>query len=1018
MKPFIQDIERILDSTSDLLKTKVYADNLVRVIENTPEDKVFTIGVFGGWGTGKSSIIKTAQDEIERKHKSFKFISYDAWKYSNDSFRRMFLLKVLQELRLQPTDEMNRFYQSENVESEPRTVVSANRVAIAVLVIAIVSLVILFIPKISDTWKIAVPTIGSLGALFYSLLNGCLYDLKISISKPALFAPEQFEECFKEMMSKCLKKQNWFQRKLYAINSFVFPQETSLTGLEKLIIVIDNIDRCSSDIAYQLLTDIKTFLSNEENSIVFIIPVDDEALKKHLIFRRNKGSESTDFINKEKEEFLRKFFNVTLRIKPHQEEELQYFAHKINDENYLGYSNDTLAIVSKKYADNPRRIIQLFNNLNGEISLYDDDFIHKYESAICASLIIREEYPDFYKAAARDLRVLEDLSLYVKGTDDAVTTANLNDFMRIIGPTFRKIPIDARQLLFTNTSSIYSDVPDNTRKAVTFFDSDKVISFSEENPNLRPDLVNYAINKLKTDVKYKSTTQNTQWIEFISKLYRASVFEDSLFADLDNELSSSYKEAISVTDELDALCLMASKMCSAGYKSFRNSFLEFLRTPDDSSHNSIKEVLDKYLIYFTGTDDCKEVYPVIEDYFVNHTINREIPYTEIQIKQLFGDAFVNKKIEHLSALTDGPTMNDIAWCLKNNKDLSKSVFESLLGKCSVLFGNTRGKSKDNYLDFIRQLQPILEVIDTKSLGEDTISIYSLVVGPRVMPPQRPGMAERRLSIVDEVDNESAKPIIDFCYEMMRLFGDSINISDSIKKLYTKNKQAVIEGAVRLHKLGLSIAPLANILSQASDFESTNDLSCLEILLTPQADESFMLNEDVLKTKLHSLVDQSTNKSVEQLLNSIISNKIVSEIVTDYVASLNSETLNSLPVSISRHAVASFNKDNASSFKDNTGYLIQVLKQGKATQIEQVVRLMKEKIIAEEDIDSVVLVLNNLETNNQTLLKSVLGELDTLKDKDTFSEETKKSVSELSSKLSTYLKEPEGTKPLFRKKRKV
>ena len=49
MKVFIQDRERLLDSVNDLLKTGVYAENLVKVIENTPKDKVFTIGVFGRW---------------------------------------------------------------------------------------------------------------------------------------------------------------------------------------------------------------------------------------------------------------------------------------------------------------------------------------------------------------------------------------------------------------------------------------------------------------------------------------------------------------------------------------------------------------------------------------------------------------------------------------------------------------------------------------------------------------------------------------------------------------------------------------------------------------------------------------------------------------------------------------------------------------------------------------------------------------------------------------------------------
>lgn len=147
MKSFIQDRERILDSANDLLKTSVYADNLVKLIENTPQDNVFTIGVFGGWGTGKSSIIRTAQEKIEKETKGVKFITYDAWKYSNDSFRRMFLLKVQEELHLQKTDEMMRFYQSETAEAKPKIKLNAKGLSIAVAVWFIISFIIFSCPR-------------------------------------------------------------------------------------------------------------------------------------------------------------------------------------------------------------------------------------------------------------------------------------------------------------------------------------------------------------------------------------------------------------------------------------------------------------------------------------------------------------------------------------------------------------------------------------------------------------------------------------------------------------------------------------------------------------------------------------------------------------------------------------------------------------------------------------------------------------------------------------------------------
>ena len=182
--------------------------------------------------------------------------------------------------------------------------------------------------------------------LLITVISGAFYQLKISVTKSHLFAPEQFEECFKEIVSNSLSPSN---KALKWIKG-----NRSIQGLEKLIIVIDNIDRCHEAMAYQLLTDIKTFLSNEEYNVVFIVPVDDEALKKHL-FEISKSEKC----NKEKEEFLRKFFNVSLRIKPHQPTEMQAFTHNINNKYNLGFSSDTLALAAKEYATNPRRIIQL-----------------------------------------------------------------------------------------------------------------------------------------------------------------------------------------------------------------------------------------------------------------------------------------------------------------------------------------------------------------------------------------------------------------------------------------------------------------------------------------------------------------------------------------------------------------------------------------------------------------------------------------------------------------------------------
>jgi hypothetical protein len=1004
MKPFIQDTERILNSANDLLKTGIYAENLVKVIENTPKDKVFTIGLFGGWGTGKSSIIKTAQNTIEKKHSDVKFITYDAWKYANDSFRRMFLLKIQQELKMRQTNDMSRFYQTEIADAEPRTKLSAKGIALAVLAVAIISIILFLIPSVKIEWKVAIPTVGTLGSFFLALLNGCFYDLKISYSKPALFAPEQFEACFKEMMSKCLKRKNWFQKTWDVIKDYVEVGESSIVGLEKMVIVVDNIDRCPSDMAYQLLTDIKTFLSNAEYNLVFIVPVDDDALKKHLFRRWNK--QTGEEINKEKEEFLRKFFNVTLRIKPHQETELQHFAHEVNKENNLGYTSDTLAIVAKEFSDNPRRIIQLLNNLSGELTLYSEQFATENETAICAALILREEYPDFYKKATKNLDVVRKFTAEEAKDKDGKTNESLMAFMRVADAILKRTSLDSLQKVFTNTSSIFNDLPADIRQTVLSFDAPKVIEFANNNIEKRENIVDYALESLKTDVKYEATSQTTQWIDFLSQLCVAGIIDKPRFSAIDNALSSYYDAAIPAITKADALCYMGKLMNETGFANLRNAIAVYLNAEKASEDSNFESVLRSYYTVFTSDQDCKDIAVVVENYYIENAIDQDIAFTDTQFSVLFGNSFVGKQIENITATDDESHIENVIWCIENNKSLSGETFTALFSKFIELFGNTRAKSKESYLELISHLQPVINSIETSRLNSEPTQLYNLITRTRGIPHpsyRNQTQFDNQVSILDEVDEESAKTVTSFCYNIMRISGGNTNVSKAIMKLYEKCKDAVVEGALRIHSLGISLAPLSATLIKVDDYESANELSLLEVILSRQNDGTLMPDDDTVKNKIHSLVDNSGHGGVETLLKELVSDKQILDMVVEYVASLDSSTINSLPVTVSKFAVSTFKRENADTYKDNTDFLILVLKKGNSQQKKEVVRLMKDKINNERDLENVVLVLDNLVTEDQQMLKNLVGELEALKESETVSEDVKSRIAALIINLSAHIK---------------
>lgn len=1015
MKAFIQDKERVLSTVNDLLKTSIYAENLVKVIENTPKDKVFTIGVFGGWGTGKSSIIRTAQETVEVANKDVKFITYDAWKYANDSFRRMFLLKIQQELRMPQTEEMNRFYQSEIVDAEPKMTLSAKRVALAVIVVAIIS-IILFLTPISIEWKVAVSSIGTLGTFLLALLNGLFYDLKISYSKPTLFAPEQFEACFKDMMSKCLKRKNWIQKTWDAIKDYVTIGDASVVGLEKLVIVIDNIDRCPSDLAYQLLTDVKTFLSNEDYNLVFIVPVDDDALKKHL-FRRWKQANDGE-VNKEKEEFLRKFFNVTLRIKPHQETELLYFTHEINKENGLGYSNETLAIVAKEFADNPRRIIQLLNNLSGDLALYDDNFATKYETAICAALILREEYPTFYKEVTRDLNLVKKFSEGMVTQMDEKTHKSLIDFMRVADISFKQTPLADLQRIFTNTSSIFSDLPADVQKAVITYDAAKVIEFADNNDTLKTNVVGFALDKLGSEIKYGAINQTSKWIDFLSHLFNANIFDSSRFNTINALLSTYYKEAIPVIDDQILLNNLGSHMNKAGYPALRTAVLDSLKDAKSLSETQYEALLTGYLVNYTSENDCEEIAEVVDNHYLDHPINEDFEYTDSQIQRFFGDSYLTTQIENITGTDDKVRLDNITWCFTKNKKLSGKTYSALFSKLIELFGKTRGKSKENYLLLIQDIQSFLDVIDTAKLSTELQSLYDLVTRPRAIPnPNWPTQTQRdtHSSILDELNDTESEKVTKFCYDIMRISGGNVDISNSISKLYSKNKDAVIEGALKINALGISLKPLAATLIQTEDFDSDNNIALLRILLTRQEDGGMLLDEEIVKDMIHKLTDHSANANAESLLKNIITDKQILSVMADYVATLDSETINSLPLTISRYAVSTFNRCNVETFKNNTAFLILVLKKGTDLQKKLVVNLMKNKINNEEDLDSVVVVLDNFVTQDQRTLRILVSELEGLLDSDSVVEEEKTKIKTLVNKLSASIGKSKVLKKKLSKK---
>ena len=58
-----------------------YSKSLANIIKNSPP--TFSVGVFGGWGTGKTTLMRMIKDELSKDHNILP-VWFNAWRYERE----------------------------------------------------------------------------------------------------------------------------------------------------------------------------------------------------------------------------------------------------------------------------------------------------------------------------------------------------------------------------------------------------------------------------------------------------------------------------------------------------------------------------------------------------------------------------------------------------------------------------------------------------------------------------------------------------------------------------------------------------------------------------------------------------------------------------------------------------------------------------------------------------------------------------------------------------------------------
>lgn len=277
--------------TNDTLKRKLYADKIAEEIdahyssnkESGHEDNI-VFAISGKWGEGKTELLNLLEPKLAEK--GFTVIRFNPWQYSHEdiSLKRAFLREVKGKLKSE-VDLNDLYYDRNKTEITWKNLIPFLKgVFIISFIIGIIVPVIFKCPL--NIWWIDLATIAKnfwssgIGGVVLTLLIIPLLIKTITVSSRAaqVTTAEEFEDKFLELLS----------------------------GKSKIVIFIDDLDRCTPKTVKVVLDSLRTFFRHPECS--YVITGDHTVIEKYAA--EELGTKDIE----EGRRFLKKLFDVYWRL--------------------------------------------------------------------------------------------------------------------------------------------------------------------------------------------------------------------------------------------------------------------------------------------------------------------------------------------------------------------------------------------------------------------------------------------------------------------------------------------------------------------------------------------------------------------------------------------------------------------------------------------------------------------------------------------------------------------------------
>ncbi|HEV7424209.1 MAG TPA: P-loop NTPase fold protein, partial [Candidatus Paceibacterota bacterium] len=410
-------------SSDDRFGREPFVDTIVKTIQSS--DEGFNLGISARWGEGKSSILEQLRPKLEALN--FKVLTFEPWKYTQDttSIKRKFLIDIYSQL-CKEYDETELYGSTEKSkdltgdEYQERLMSKLGIFARLAGTTALLFLAILLFFQWISGIDINVTQIF-LTNLFIPILAGIypliakITEVTVKQSIPKLESAEQFEKRFNEAIDEIMNAEN---------------------HPERIIIFVDDLDRCNHTEVEQILTALFTFFNNKH--CTYVITADHTVIRRYISHflqledildpdGKVDMKKTLDMRQKEATEYLKKIFQINFIVPKIPSDLLETMIKNLLDASPIidpknPYGREYLVnMILNNFQGNPRKIKHFIRTLTFQLEAISKKLdaipngeeknnlikVKNSPELLAKTLILQDRFPDFYEQVISEPKMLQ-----------------------------------------------------------------------------------------------------------------------------------------------------------------------------------------------------------------------------------------------------------------------------------------------------------------------------------------------------------------------------------------------------------------------------------------------------------------------------------------------------------------------------------------------------------------------------------------------------------------------------------